>query len=154
MHNVVAWITQALPGYLVLSNTSAMAGRLSFPKPPRRNSSFAAVLSVTDRIPSLCALREHPKDPFRDPSTTVPFSSGQRACFQALVTVNNPVIPVPNQALGRLNRGNQGIQPYPGCSGNQGTQPWLPPSLPPPGAQSLQENSPFLPKARRAQDAK
>ena len=41
------------PGYLGLSNTLIMAGRLSFSKPPHRQDSFAVLFLITDGIPSL-----------------------------------------------------------------------------------------------------
>lgn len=50
MHNVVAWNPRLCLGYLELSNTSILAGQLSFPKPPREESSFAAFCYVTDGI--------------------------------------------------------------------------------------------------------
>ena len=50
MHNVVARNTQALPGYLGLSNTLKSCGSLSFSKPPHRFIHFVTFLMVLDGI--------------------------------------------------------------------------------------------------------
>ena len=67
MHNVV----QGNQGFalvaLELSNTSQTAGRLSFPKPPHQEHSFAVFPSLSDRIPSLEPGNGVSLDPFRDP---------------------------------------------------------------------------------------
>lgn len=91
MHNVVDGNTQALPGYLVLSNTLYSAGRLSFPKPPHRTRSYAASSTFTDGIPSLVPGNAVFNDPFRDPSTTLFFLFRQKGLFTgpvpAVITV-------------------------------------------------------------------
>ena len=67
MHNVEAWNPGLCPGCLVLSNTPQTVGRLSFPKPPHRQCSFAASLFLPDGIPSLEPGNTVSDDPFRDP---------------------------------------------------------------------------------------
>ena len=81
MHNVQGQNTQALPGYLGLSNTLIMTGRLSFPKPPHVKDSFAVLPPITDRIPSLEPGNSVALDPFRDPLTTLFFRFRPIALF-------------------------------------------------------------------------